>query len=1438
MTGMVRQQALLVAEAWQNLYANQPYIDFQSYTQDNLVNAILNYVQVNYPDDFNDWITNSEFIIKVRTLAWLHQNLSYRIDLNVRENFVQTATRRSSILMLAENVFYKPNRVTGANGELRISSISTNQPLVDSNNVKLANVQINWSDPANVDWFEQFIQIINNALTPRTQFGHPLVRVNTPPTRLDLYMFNSRAPTGGTYPFNAQVAGTPLQFEYINVTVDPTTGVVSEIPPNPINALRVLYRADGLGANSPGTGFFVPIQQGKLTSLSQSFSVPQALQSVTLGVANINNGNSIFVQQLDTAGNVILNWTEVDTLYGRGTAFNTLSSEIQSIYETHTLVNDQVEVQFGDGKFGAIPTDNFQFWYRTVNPIPLVVNPQDIQNQTFVLPYVANNTLYFLTIRASLVAPITNALPTDSNQAILGALGGSFAAQQRMVTGGDYNLFPLSDPSILKLKAINRTYSGHSAYSKICDPTGYYSGVKLLGEDGRLYREVSETSNFISGSTSAVTLDEIVQQYLTPLLQSKDKEALYYEEYPEILCTGDPTWMQTSQVNRISFGNVQKAGVNIPVGVTALDEFQYCVQGTILRYDNLNGSLITVDQVVADGTGVDGIELTDALASGAVLFSLMPPLRNQFTTDEVTLITANLSNLQDFAIGWNQVEQAWVIIQNSNINKTNSFSLDFQGNSTNTGKDGSWLVYFHYLPNDGQPEWQIVDRGVQTFFESARDIHFVYVNSKPVVDPLTGKMVEDNVNILGVNEGRDSLPRLGLTSVLGNTCCPLIYEFTADGIRTCFAIRQRLTAPDLVVLVNNRLVIAATDFTVTIGPTGDNICFPTPPAAGTTISIRISPNYVYATQTLVDVLASGTSTFYTIGNTKVSADNTRLALDGILQHPGDYTTAMQGGHAGFLIIPPLRSATRVYGYAASELLPDVFTVSLASGDNTSVSFDISSENADVNQVLVWSDGVWQAPGLDYVVDNVTHAPATFITFVSPPLTGALITIYAATDPQLFRSLLFNAIGDGGTTQFVLPGFATVTAPCVMVGLDGVVQRIPDYTISATGVTFAVAPRAGQRISIFVLFAALGINPTLVNNSGGISNDNFTTWLIADSIWDCVGLKLTPDGYTDINGIQVAPVDANHDGAPDDPYEFDGVLIPDGVTDLVLWRSVIQDGFAIWSPVDQTTLPRGSYGFSAKTGITQGVTFNSNASAAGDVHFDQTSGLWLIADAVSGDWIAAPHQDDYKSATGRSGLKFIWTHYPLDNTRIDPSISNIIDMFVLSIAYDTAYRAWIQSGFVGSQPTTPTSQSLQISYAYLNAYKMTDDALVFHPINYKPLFGSIAESDLQSNFLAIQSVGSTISQNDLTLRIINAIDLFFAAENWGLGENFYFTEMVAFIHRACAPDLQSLVVVSKNGGRFGELFQVRAEPDELFISVAQPTDIQIVDSFTNENLQLD
>ncbi len=1429
MSAIARQQALLVAEAWQNLYANQSYIDFQSYTQDNLVNALLNYVKVNYPDNFNDWTTNSEFVIKVRTLAWLYQNLSYRLDLNIRENFIQTATRRDSIMNLAENVFYTPNRVTGASGQLRVASVTTNQPLIDSNGDNIANITVNWNDPANVDWFEQFMLIMNAALTPRTQFGHPLTKFSQTPSSASVYILNSRAPTNGVYPFSVSVTSTSLPFEFINVSMEPTTGVLSELPPNPTNAQMILYLSDGLGSGSAGTGFFLPIRQGTLNYVNQNFTSPQPLQTITLGTVNCDN-NTIFVQQLDASGNIILNWNQVNTLYGQSVSFNTMDSSIQTIFEVHTLINDQIEVLFGDGNFGAIPTDNFRFWYRTVNPVPTTIQPTDISNQIFVIPYVSNNIVYFLTIAASLVAPISNGITTDSNLEITQAMGGSFAAQNRMVTGQDYNLFPLSDPSILKLNAVNRTYSGHSAYSKITDPTGYYSGVQLLGEDGRLFRSPNSTSQFVSALTSQITLDELVLQYLTPLIQNADKSEIYYEMYDEILTTGSPQWSDVSDITSISTGNITKSSVIIPVGPTATDEFEYCIPGTYLRYTDLSGPLIIVDNITGDGTISGALSLDDILPNNTSIFSLMPPLRNQFNNDEMSAIKSLLFNLQDFGISWNQTTQSWTTIANSNLNKSGQFSLLNQSDDTNTEQDASWLVYLVYIPaTETLPaQWEIVDRGLGVFFESARDVSFVYANTTPLVDPYTGKQVRDNVSILGVNEGRDSLHRLGLYNF--GPCCPIIYDFTSDGVTSCYNVRQRVSPANIFVFVNNFIVAEGSDYTVTDTPIGEEICFINIPPLGETISIRLNGPYLYATQYLVSANADGATVFFPItGATFVSPDNSFFFADGISQSISDYSTIIRNSTAGFYDSPALISPLRVLGYTLAGPQTNIFQVSIYDGDATTTVFGTNCQSLGqtIDTVIIMIDGVLQAPTLDYTI-NTTGSDAN-VVFITPPALNAHVVVYAEPIPFFVRSTFYTVIADGVASFLPL---VHVTAAQVILAIDGVVQRITDdYIITTTGITLLAVPTAGRRIDVFVIYQALGYTYNNDNNSC------YITFLLKNYIWDVVDVELTPDGYTDLYGVEVSPDDSDFDGVPDDPYEFNDILIPDGITDLVLWRSVVESGFSVWNPVDETTIPKATYGFEPRTLISSGVAFYSSGRLPNDIHLDQTTNKWLIADSVSGNWIVAPNQSDYRSATGRSGLTFIWTHYPADNTRIDPSVSNIIDMYILTVGYDTSYRNWVSSGFVGDAPLTPTSESLQNAYGYFNSDRMTDDALIFHPITYLPLFGSVANPDYQGTFLAIKTIGSILSANDLVLRIIHAIDVFFQASNQDLGGIFYLSELTAFVHRACAPDLQSIVLVANDGSAFGALFQIRSASDQLFISVAQPADIKIVSSYTTDNLQI-
>ena len=134
-----RQNRLLLAEDWKTIYQSFRYADFQSYDFDNLRRTMITYIRENYPEDFNDYIESSEYLALIDLIAFLGQNLAFRTDLNARENYIETAERRESILRLARLISYNANRNIAGNGLLKIESISTTEDVVDANNNNLSN---------------------------------------------------------------------------------------------------------------------------------------------------------------------------------------------------------------------------------------------------------------------------------------------------------------------------------------------------------------------------------------------------------------------------------------------------------------------------------------------------------------------------------------------------------------------------------------------------------------------------------------------------------------------------------------------------------------------------------------------------------------------------------------------------------------------------------------------------------------------------------------------------------------------------------------------------------------------------------------------------------------------------------------------------------------------------------------------------------------------------------------------------------------------------------------------------------------------------------------------------------------------------------------------------------------------------------------------------
>ena len=177
MSSTNRQNRLLLAEDWKKVYQSFRNAEFKSYDFDNLRRTMINYIRQNYPEDFNDYIESSEYLALIDLIAFLGQNLAFRVDLNARENFLELAERRESILRLARLLSYNPKRNQTANGLLKFESVSTSEDIVDSNGTNLSNQTVLWNDPANTNWREQFEKVLNAALPVNSIVGLSLIHI-------------------------------------------------------------------------------------------------------------------------------------------------------------------------------------------------------------------------------------------------------------------------------------------------------------------------------------------------------------------------------------------------------------------------------------------------------------------------------------------------------------------------------------------------------------------------------------------------------------------------------------------------------------------------------------------------------------------------------------------------------------------------------------------------------------------------------------------------------------------------------------------------------------------------------------------------------------------------------------------------------------------------------------------------------------------------------------------------------------------------------------------------------------------------------------------------------------------------------------------------------------------------------------------------------------
>lgn len=804
-----RQTSLLVQQDWTKIYQTFREADFQSFDYETLRKSMVEYLRTYYPEDFNDFTDSSEYIALIDLIAFLGQSLAFRADLNARENFIDTAERRDSILKLARLVSYNPKRSTPASGFLKFDSVSTTEAIFDSTGVNLTNLVVNWNDTSNDNWLEQFTAILNASLISTQAIGKPGASKTLSGVKTDEYTVDTIAGITPTYPFSASIAGVRYPFEVVSATSSNENNIY-ESTPAPGASFNFIYRNDNQGNASNNTGYFVFFKQGELRSLD--FAIRESLPNriVNINFDNINN-NDVWLYSLNSTGGLDTLWTQVLAVNGINIIYNNKSE--RNLYSVASRANDQIDLVFGDGSFTNIPVGNFRIYYRVGNNLTYKITPDEMSGITITLPYTGRTgRAETLTIRASLQYTVTNAVSRESLEEIRTNAPQQYYTQNRMVTAEDYNTLPFTSfNNIQKLKAVNRTSSGTSRYLDVIDTTGKYSSTNIFAQDGIIYKEdMVETINFTF--TNSIEVNAIVRNKLRPLISSVTTKHLYYDtatrsspiattiaassmvvgQTYKIISSGNTSFTVLGAPNN-SVGTIFKATAvgtgtgtvaRLPVwtqtgnssgrstGTFYSPSYTFLVQGSLVKFVAPTGKYFDAQNQLQTGTPVTEYEktylwaniinyenpglttiatLSIVVPSDAIVSQIIPAFANDWPEFLINDIIVQILSYKSFGLRYDISSMSWQIIESQNLG-SGDFSLTNAGSTTGTGLDNSWFISLSYLNG----EYTVVSRGIDYNFESERETRFYFDPDVRVYDSRTATTLIDSIKILRMNTLPDS----------------------------------------------------------------------------------------------------------------------------------------------------------------------------------------------------------------------------------------------------------------------------------------------------------------------------------------------------------------------------------------------------------------------------------------------------------------------------------------------------------------------------------------------------------------------------------------------------------------------------------------------------------------------------------------------------------
>lgn len=822
-----RQSALFGVNDWKAIYQTFREADFRSYDYETLRKSFIDYLRVYYPETYNDYVESSEFIALLDVIAFMGQGLAFRNDLNTRENFIDTAERRDSVVKLANLVSYTPKRNLAGQGYIKVTSIQTTQNISDLNGFNLSNVPILWNDPANPNWLEQFNTIINATLINTQRVGRPGNSAQILGIKTDEYAMSIPSNSLPIVPFNSTVDGINMGFELVSTTsID--EDYVYEIPPAPSGKFNILYRNDKLGYGSPNTGFFFYFKQGSLQNFDFNLQQQISNQVIDIDIQGINNSDT-WLYQLNTNNLTTprILWNKVENVYAD--AYLQTETSDKKIFSVNSRFNDQVSYVFGDGVFSEIPVGNFRAYVRAGNALTYTIDPTEMQGISVSFSYISRlGRQETLTLTLDLQTPVTTAQSRESLAEIKQRAPTRYYTQNRMVNGEDYNNFPYTlYSSIIKSKAINRSSVGVSKNLDLLDPTGKYSSTNSFAADGALYQDNTNGYDLLT-INSAGDIITYLTDNLAAVLAGTRANQYYLQNYTrynvdEASGDGEVFW-NTSTVNANSitgyfYGILNQADTPISVGTYSTNNVKYITKGAMVKftaptgyYFDDNNRLVagaagqtrktyfwtSVLNVLGDGynngegnfsNGTGPITLNGYVPSDAILTTVIPTFDNTLSNNIIQECIVRMELQQSFSLVFN-----------------NSLTVAQERWSIEQPNASGWFVNFESISGTTSNRYNVTYRSLAYYFGSVADTRFTFENGKLVYDPFTGKILQDYINVLATNTKPGSNYPLVApikASIIGQTV-------QNDGYVNDYAIE--VASID----TNNRSIILDPDFFTTV----------------------------------------------------------------------------------------------------------------------------------------------------------------------------------------------------------------------------------------------------------------------------------------------------------------------------------------------------------------------------------------------------------------------------------------------------------------------------------------------------------------------------------------------------------------------------------------------------------------------------------------------